>query len=555
LKSRRYVSHMDKTKTINILKKYWILVLGFLLFFASLLYFIKVGYDAGWISPIVILILGLAAGLVFFIISFFLYRKDYKIIGEICAGFACGITYATIAYANFTSLWTDIVTFIIIIIITLIISIISFKFNLRILTALGFAAALFAPLIVRAPVIHINVLFVYVFLINTAILVFCIVKKWKELSFIGLIMTSLLYIGYYLVIKPVSWLEPFIYVSLIFLLYAAGILTIAKQEGDSFHIPLLLLYFANAICFGFWAIYIFNAFSLSASVPVAVIGVVLLLSALFIYLFFKKSMGAALSCLIIGIILLAVTGIFLSDLTTTGGMEHVIRGVVWLLLVMTVYGAGYKIKNITLITIGLISWFLVLLYWFINAWGIDEVRWFGLPYTPFINPPGLLWLGVIIVGFLMSIFSNKVIEEKSGEKNKKHYSYIIRIMTFLSHIAVGGLLTLEIYYLWVYYTMPFDAAIVYSVVWGLYTFILFLWGFLRKDKFFIYFADAVLIIVVLKIFIFDISGKSNIFVAVTILVTSLLIIATGFLNYKRQTILAFRAQKKEEEKEGAATTG
>ncbi|MBN1698027.1 MAG: DUF2339 domain-containing protein [Spirochaetales bacterium] len=537
---------MDKSKTIDLLKKYWILLLGFLLFFASLLYFIKIGYDDGWVSPLAILITGIAADVVFFAAGFILYRKEFKIIGEILAGFACGVTYATIAYANFSSLWPDIVTFIIIIGITIVISIINFRFNLRILTALGFAAALFAPLIVRAPAVQVNVLFIYVCLIDAAMILFCIVKKWKELSFIGLILTSLLYIGYYLVIRPSGWIEPFVYVSVIFVLYAAGILFMAKQEGDSFHPPLLVLYIVNIVCFGFWSLYIFKVFSLASSVPVTVLGILLLLSAMFVSMFLKKSSVAAVVFFCTGIVLLAVTGVFLSELADIWGMEHVIRGTVWLLLIAILFITGYRIKNIPLVTAGLAGWFFILLYWFINAWGIDEAKWFGLDYTPFINPPGLLWMGVIAAGFFMSILTGKIAGEKVEEKKRKGYVYAVRVMTFLSHIAVGGLLTLEVYYLWVYYTMPFDAAIVYSVIWGLYAFILFLWGFLRKDKLFIYFADVVLVIVVGKILIFDIAGKSSIFVAATILITSLLIIATGFLNYKRQTILAFRARKKEE---------
>ncbi|MCW8966091.1 MAG: hypothetical protein OQK82_05335, partial [Candidatus Pacearchaeota archaeon] len=56
------MSKIDMNKTTEILKKYWILVIGFLLVFAAILYFIRVGYDDGWIPPLAIVFLGFMSG-------------------------------------------------------------------------------------------------------------------------------------------------------------------------------------------------------------------------------------------------------------------------------------------------------------------------------------------------------------------------------------------------------------------------------------------------------------------------------------------------------------
>ena len=72
------------------------------------------------------------------------------------------------------------------------------------------------------------------------------------------------------------------------------------------------------------------------------------------------------------------------------------------------------------------------------------------------------------------------------------------------------------------------------MVWGIYALLLFLWGMYAKSRFFIYFADTVLVIVAIKVVLFDASGSSSIYKAVSIFVTGLIICGIGYLNYRWQ---------------------
>lgn len=537
---------IDTGKTMEIVKKFWILILGFLIVFSAILYFIRVGYDEGWIPPLAIVFLGGIAGSAGFIVSFIFFKKEYKIIGEIIAGFSCGIIYATIAYSSFAGIWVDAVTLIIIIIITIVLSMITFVFNLRILTTLGFAAALFAPFIVKAPDFQFFILFIYGFTINAAILFFTVMKKWKELPVIGLVITTILYIAYSLIIFPLTWIEPVIYISLVFLLYMAGLFIMAKREGDSLSVLSLSLISGNVLLYIIWMCLIFSEWGLKIAIAFMIFGFISLIIAVLIFILFKIAKQVTIVYFFLGLVLVAVSGIILSGSIRVVGMEHVVRGALWVVLTAVLFFTGYKLKKDIIAGIGVISWFLVFLYWFINAWGIEHVKWFGIEYIPFINPPGLLWSAVAGLGFFISVFSKKLVQNSTKIKNKRNFLYGIVAIALLSHLAVGGLLTLQILYLWNFYKIDYDVNIIYSICWGVYAFILFLWGYLNKERFFIYFADLILIVVSVKVLFFDMAGQTNIFKAVTILLTGIMIIVIGFLNYKRETSLAFNAKSRKE---------
>ncbi|MBN2440533.1 MAG: DUF2339 domain-containing protein [Spirochaetales bacterium] len=546
------MSKIDMNKTTEILKKYWILVIGFLLVFAALLYFIRVGYDDGWIPPIAIVFLGFISGAAGAIAGIIVYRKEYKIIGEIIAGFSCGIIYATIAYSNFANIWADIITLVIIILITLVLSVITYIYNLRILTALGLSAALFAPFIVKASEFHFFILFIYGFTINAAILFFAIMKKWKELPIIGLIITALLYIGYYFIFNTLIWVEPFSYITLIFILYIAGLFIAAKRDDKkppSFYLILLTI---NLLLYAFWTCFIFYLWRLNISIGLLILGFVALLIAGLITIIIKTEKKVILSYFLSGILLVAISGFILGASLTITGMEHVIRGAVWVILTALLFFAGYKTKNNVLAIVGILSWFLVLMYWFSHAWDIAHVKWFGVTYIPFINPPGLLWSAIALLGFLIAVFSKRILNSLQKVKNKQGLMYGIVFITFISHLTAGILLTFQIQYLWKFYTIAYNVNIIYSVCWGVYALVLFLWGYLNKEEVFIYFADVILVIVAIKVIFFDMAGETNIFKAATILLTGIIIIIIGFFNYKRQTALAFEEKNKKEKAESKA---
>ncbi len=536
----------------SILKKYWIIGLAFLIIFASVLYFIKVAYEEGWIAPIIIIITGIVVGLSGFVAGFALYKKNFKIMAEIFAGFGCGVTYATIAYSGFSFIWNNYTVFLSLLSLTAFVTWVNYKFNLRVLTSIGFAAGLFTPFIVRASEFNILLLFVYVAVINVALIIFTVLKKWREVPVIGIVLTFLLYISYYLYIKPSTWLEPFAYVFIIYLIFSAGLLLLTKTDGKNFEGLNLYLSIINAIWFVFWSIYIFQAFSLNTSIPILIVGAVFIISAAVIYLSFPKSIVASLIFFFGGLFLVAVSGGNLGDMVVLKGMNHIIRAAIWLFVATTIFLTGYKIKNNPFMYTGAVGWIIIFIYWYIFAWDTSLVKWFGVDFIPFINPPGLLWLFLAATGFLVSVFCDRM-DDYYRESNKNDDSFktdavnvapqveefrkgkfkvISLVIAILSHLTIGGLLTIQIKAFWEIYNITFiDAGIAFSICWGIYAFILFVWGTYTKKRLFIYFSDVVIVIVAAKVLFFDIAGQANFYKVITTLITGLIVLLIGFLNY------------------------
>ena len=528
-------------KFLELMKKYWIVILGFCIIFASFLYFFTVAYNEGWIPPIVIVIIGLVAGISLCSLGFYFYKKELRVLSEILAGFGCSIMYATIAYSGITALWSNTAVFVSLIALTVFTTWVSFTFNLRILTSLGFAGGLFTPLIVRASSMSMYLLFFYVFIINAAILFFCLMKKWRELPIIGMILTFMLYISYYLYFVPQYLIEPLFYVSAIYLLYAVGLLLISRKDGTNFEGLNLYLSIINGIWFTFWAIFIFNSFSLSSSIPILIVGIMFIISAAAIYFSFPTSKAASMIYFFGGLMLIVISGGDIGSYFPIRGMDHVLRGSIWLGISFILYLTGLRLKNKVLLSLGIGSWFFVFIYWFIFAWNIEWVKWFGVKYVPFINPPALLWIGLSAIGFFISYSFSARYEEF------KYRDFIV-----MKYSPVVLSLTNQIITFWDAYDIKIVTfGIILSIVWGIYALLLFVWGMLSKSKFFIFFADAVLVFVSLKIVFYDITGVTSIYKAISIFATGLIILVIGYLNYIWQTKINTKKEKIENASSGS----
>lgn len=542
---------MPKLKTsqsLEIIQKYWILFLGFIVIFAAILYFIKVGYDQGLISSLGMVLIGSIASLALFILSVILYRQDIKLFSQILAGIGCGGLYATFAYANFDNFWSDWVTLVLIFITTILICTLSFKFNLKVLTFLGLGAALFAPLLVRASNFHIGVLFIYIFIIDMAILLISYLKRWKILPIVGMVLTFMHYFSYYNVVASPYWVEPFIYILLFFVLFSLGLFLNAKKEGKKMHLLFLILLAVNCVWFIAWMVFLTYTYWLPGFVILLLIGSLTIVYAALLYFLFDQTKEVSGVLFALGVIILLIASLTIDKITSFRGIEHIMRTGVGLLLAIIVLLTTLKLRMKIMLYATVLIWFAVYLQWFINAWNIKNTRWFGLKFTPLINPADLTWIALIILGFIIAAIYRKFDKDKSS-KEQKISTKISIIIELLCHLAIGGLLTLDLSSIWYYYSIPLSISMSYSFVWGIYALILFYWGYRNKLAFFIYFSDLVIILVVIKVLFFDISGKGELYRAFIILITGIIISFIGFLNYKYQSKIIYDNKVKEKNKD------
>ncbi len=178
----------EKFFGINLLPKIGIatLVLG-------IAYFVKYAIDRNWINETGRVAIGILAGAALIGVAHRL-RNNYRAFSSILVGGGIAALYFTIAIAFWEyHLFSQTVAFVLLIFITAIsvfLSIIYDKIELIIFSQLGGFAA---PLIVSTGTGNYVVLFSYLLILNTAMLIVAFKKNWRIISVIAYVLTLIFY--------------------------------------------------------------------------------------------------------------------------------------------------------------------------------------------------------------------------------------------------------------------------------------------------------------------------------------------------------------------------
>ncbi|MBE7410649.1 MAG: DUF2339 domain-containing protein [Leptospiraceae bacterium] len=519
------------------LKKNWIGLIGVLFIFLAFLTILKIGFEEGWIPEEAKIALGFVLGVSGLFFGFTLYQKKKETIGEIIAGLGAGFLYATFAYSSFSSKIQWSVNTLLISMITLssIILFTGFKFDLRVLSNISLIGGLLTPIIIHAEPSQIFLLFCFVLILNIVAMYLSSTKIWLEMKFISFFATLVVYTTYYKFFKPESWGEPFFYLSSFFFVYMAGVIftTFKKERLDIANLYLGIL---NGLSFTFWSIFIFKSIHVSYSIPLITTGFVFLGTSVFFYFKNTSSKLPALLYFIIGLALIAISGNDLGKLFTTKGMNFVINAFIWTFIVSVFYLVSYYLKEELGIILSMAVYAIISIYWYLNAWNVEWVEWFGLRYIPFLNLGGLVWIAIATLGFSISLSLDRLNRNTQSQKiriAKMPPNDFSLIFAIVSHIIVGGLLTIQIENTWFAYELKFlEKGSAISFSWILYSLVIFLWGSYTKNTVFRIFGSIVLVGTSLKVIFSDLSGESTLYKAIFLLSLGFIILLIAFVNQK-----------------------
>jgi len=503
-------------------KKHWITSMGMLFLFLGFLYFLKMAIDQNWVPPVVRAVAGIAAGTSCMFIGFLFFKKGKITTAELLAGFGISLIFATFAYTSFSSNihWSTNSLFICVLALTGLFTWVGYRYNLRILLCISLLGGLLAPVILKAGPEQIFALFLYLTVLNIAALFISVSKGWNEIRVMSFAITVINYITYYVLFDPASWGKPFFYISCIFVVYMIGTMIALFRQKDQFAGLNLYLSIINAINYVFWSVFIFNQFEISYNWATILSGCIFILAGAFIYFYSAKSILApAITYFGLGILLLAVSGGEMKYFSE-GGMNYVMSAGVWLLLAAVMFIAGMVVKRDELMYISAGGWMLLLVYWLCVAWEVKWVEWFGVPYIPFINPGAIIWMALASMGFVFAAYF---------AKNNRATSTMYGI---LSHVVVGGLLTVQINNLWDAYDINFSVQLALSVSWTIYALLMFLWGAYNRDTIFRVFGSVVLIFTAAKVLLFDLSGDATFYKVLCLVTLGVIILVIGYINQR-----------------------
>ncbi len=492
------------------IQKHWVSALGLGLIFTGFLYFLNLAMDRGWLPLELRIALSVTAGFSAIYFGFKNYEFGKKLMGEVLSGMGTSILYATIGYLSFSEAihWSTGALLVSMAALSILVGVIAVKKDMRVLFQISLIGGMITPFFIEAVDTMDQPLFLYMLMLNLSALIISVQKNWGEMKVIAFIGSLGLYAVYYSLFDPVQWTKPFFYVSSLFVVYTVGLLVSSFKQNKSFEGVDLYLGVINSVNFVFWSIIIFKEFSLPHAIPLLIVGVIFLGIATFIYLSTGKKMSLGLGTYsIIGLLVMAIAGQDLGLIYNEGGMNHVISASVWLFIIGLVYFAGRSVKAIRLIYGSILAFFVLIIYWYSVAWSVEWVEMFGIRYIPFLNAGALIWMGMTFLGLSYSRFSEK---NPLPGVSKSDNALVTNVLALVSHLLIGGLLTIQILNLWEAYDLTFiSKGLSLSLCWFIYSLILFLWGAKSRQKLFSILGGFVLLFSTCKVFLFDLSGDSS----------------------------------------------
>ena len=518
----------------DLVQRYWINALGLLFFFVALLYFLKLAVSNGWFPIELRLALATLLGWAGLFFGFNSHKAGKPILGQALAGLGTAVLYATVGYISFSDeiYWSNGAMLVAMVGIGAIVSLVSIRQNLRIVFALSILGGLITPFVIRASGSMDLPLFIYVFVLNAGALYAGASRGWKEGVVGSFLLTIGLFASYYLLFDPITWGRPFVYATVLFLLFLVGFLLRPFKENRGYEGLELFLVVANAINYVLWSFWIFKSFELSHIIPFMIIGVLFMALACLIYYRSNKQAVVAFGAYaVIGLITLGVAGNDLTLFVWKGGLNYVITASVWLLLVWGVFRLGEKLKDEIVRTLSMGAYFLLLVYWFAHAWSVDWVPVLGIKYIPFFNAGALVWIMSVLLCFRFAL----TLKKSGVEDGNDLKGDAAAVFSMVAHIQIGGLLTLQIDNLWVAYDMGvLDNHLAISLCWFVYALVIFAWNNRLPHVFFRFFGGAVLLASSIKVIFFDLGADSSVQRIIFLLILGGLTLLIGKISARNQ---------------------
>jgi len=162
----------------------------------GLSFFVKFAIDKDWISEIGRVAIGILCGGVLIGIAHRV-RNQFRAFSSIVAGGGLATLYFTIAYAFHTyHLFSQTVAFVIMVVITIFAVLLSLSYDRKELAILALIGGLATPFMLATGEGNYKILFTYLIILNTGMLVLSYFKKWKLVYVISYFGTLLIYVSW-----------------------------------------------------------------------------------------------------------------------------------------------------------------------------------------------------------------------------------------------------------------------------------------------------------------------------------------------------------------------
>jgi uncharacterized membrane protein len=108
------------------------------------------------------------------------------------------------------------------------------------------------------------------------------------------------------------------------------------------------------------------------------------------------------------------------------------------------------------------------------------------------------------------------------------------VYSILSHLIVGGLLTIQVTNMIQHYELGawMDLQLTLSIAWGIYALLLYLWGALSRQAVYRVFGALVLISAAAKALLLDLAGSETLYKVIALFALGLIAFSIAYINGK-----------------------
>jgi uncharacterized membrane protein len=197
---------------------------------------VKYAIDHQLLNPLTRIILAYLASAVLLIVSIRLKKEYINFSAVLLSGSMASLYFVTYAAYDFYSLMPQFLAFVIMVLFTVFTVLASLQYNLQTIAIIGLVGAYGVPFLLSNNTGRVEVLFSYIVIINSGILVLSFFKNWKMVYYTAFGLTWLIFSSWYLTSyeQDNHFNLVFIFSTLIFLIFYAALLSNKLIKHESF---------------------------------------------------------------------------------------------------------------------------------------------------------------------------------------------------------------------------------------------------------------------------------------------------------------------------------
>jgi len=507
----------------------WLLAIGILTMVFGIAYFLKYSFDQGWVGPAGRVAMAYVWGIVFLVVGDRFRTKIERFGLSLIGGGIAVLYFAAFAAYQMYHLFDQTPSFFIMVMITTLACTLAIRYDTKWLAVLGMVGGFLTPLLLSTGQDNQIALMTYMTVLNLGLLGVAFYKKWDLLNILGLVFTYLLYAGWYAqhYQEPKFW-PAIVFLNLFFLIYTfVPFIYQVRQGGHSDNRELIMMGVNAFIAFAFNYVMIRDVYGAAwVSVITILYACVFLSMATYLYRRGQQTLD-------VFVVMLAKAMVFLIITVPVLFSNHWIsvfwsaQGLALVWMAMNMERRSLAAGGYVLILVAVLKF---LLHDYDRVFQMHLTFGFSISsgYT-YLMAERLLTSGVLLL----------VLAAVARLARKAPQAMQISTSNDGSHLfaAFGTLLfivlTAETASFFHTYLLAARFAAI-SVLWTTFSVILMMIGFKQNSAAMRKVSFGLFLVVVLKVFFFDMSNFSTPYRIISFIILGLVLVGTSYLYYRHK---------------------